>query len=204
MLAVVFIGMSAFNGVTTWVEQIVKPRGFSSTEAGMHGRAHALRRHASAPWCCRRSPTARASACATWSSAWRGRARDTGRDVLLLAAALLYASPPCWASSSSACAPSACSTPPRSPTPRRRARPTASSSSAASLRGLRLRHGGAAHQQRLVHLSLLLSAVLLVGCALVRVAPQGRGADDGFGRVGAGRRDAGRRARRRPGVSAPQ
>jgi cyanate permease len=29
--------MSAFNGVTTWVEQIIKPRGFGSTEAGIMG-----------------------------------------------------------------------------------------------------------------------------------------------------------------------
>ncbi len=37
MLGVAFIVMSAFNGVTTWVEQIMKPRGFSSTEAGIMG-----------------------------------------------------------------------------------------------------------------------------------------------------------------------
>ena len=37
MLVVAFVVMSAFNGVTTWVEQIVKPRGFSPTEAGMAG-----------------------------------------------------------------------------------------------------------------------------------------------------------------------
>jgi MFS family permease len=37
MLGVAFIVMSAFNGVTTWVEEIIKPRGFSSTEAGVMG-----------------------------------------------------------------------------------------------------------------------------------------------------------------------
>jgi MFS family permease len=37
MLGVAFIVMSAFNGVTTWAEQIIKPRGFSSTEAGIMG-----------------------------------------------------------------------------------------------------------------------------------------------------------------------
>ena len=37
MLGVAFIVMSAFNGVTTWVEEIIKPRGFSSTEAGIMG-----------------------------------------------------------------------------------------------------------------------------------------------------------------------
>jgi len=37
MLAAAFIVMSTFNGVTTWVEQIIKPRGFSPTEAGVMG-----------------------------------------------------------------------------------------------------------------------------------------------------------------------
>ncbi len=37
MLGVAFMVMSAFNGVTTWVEEIIKPRGFSSTEAGIMG-----------------------------------------------------------------------------------------------------------------------------------------------------------------------
>ncbi len=37
MLLVAFIVMSTFNGVTTWVEQIIKPRGFSPTEAGTMG-----------------------------------------------------------------------------------------------------------------------------------------------------------------------
>ncbi len=37
MLGVAFLVMSAFNGVTTWEEQILKPRGFSSTEAGIMG-----------------------------------------------------------------------------------------------------------------------------------------------------------------------
>ncbi len=36
-LAVVFIGMGIFNGVTTWVEQIIKPRGFTSGDAGVLG-----------------------------------------------------------------------------------------------------------------------------------------------------------------------
>ena len=37
MLGVAFIVMSTFNGVTTWVEQIIKPRGFTPTEAGTMG-----------------------------------------------------------------------------------------------------------------------------------------------------------------------
>lgn len=36
-LAVIFVGMGIFNGVTTWVEEIVRPRGFSSTVAGTTG-----------------------------------------------------------------------------------------------------------------------------------------------------------------------
>ena len=37
MLGIAFIVMGAFNGVTTWVEQIIHPRGFSPTEAGVMG-----------------------------------------------------------------------------------------------------------------------------------------------------------------------
>ena len=37
MLGIAFIVMGAFNGVTTWVEQIIQPRGFSPTEAGVMG-----------------------------------------------------------------------------------------------------------------------------------------------------------------------
>ena len=37
MLGVAFIVMGAFNGVTTWVEQIIEPRGFSPTDAGAMG-----------------------------------------------------------------------------------------------------------------------------------------------------------------------
>jgi MFS family permease len=36
-LFVSFIGMGIFNGVTTWVEAIIRPRGFSPTEAGTLG-----------------------------------------------------------------------------------------------------------------------------------------------------------------------
>jgi len=37
MLGIAFIVMGAFNGVTTWVEQIIQPRGFSPTDAGVMG-----------------------------------------------------------------------------------------------------------------------------------------------------------------------
>jgi len=36
-LLVSFIGMGIFNGITTWVENIVRPRGFSPTDAGALG-----------------------------------------------------------------------------------------------------------------------------------------------------------------------
>ncbi len=36
-LAVSFIGMGIFNGVTTWVETIIRPRGFTPTDAGTLG-----------------------------------------------------------------------------------------------------------------------------------------------------------------------
>jgi MFS family permease len=36
-LAVAFVGMGIFNGVSTWIEGIVHPRGFSSTQAGTLG-----------------------------------------------------------------------------------------------------------------------------------------------------------------------
>lgn len=36
-LVIWFIGMGIFNGVTTWVETIVRPRGFSPTDAGTLG-----------------------------------------------------------------------------------------------------------------------------------------------------------------------
>lgn len=37
MIIVFFISIGIFNAVTTWIEQIVRPRGFSITEAGMCG-----------------------------------------------------------------------------------------------------------------------------------------------------------------------
>ena len=37
LLAVFFVGLGAFNAVTTWIEQILAPRGFSETQAGNAG-----------------------------------------------------------------------------------------------------------------------------------------------------------------------
>jgi MFS family permease len=37
LMAIFFIGLGIFNGVTTWIEDIVRPRGFGITEAGLAG-----------------------------------------------------------------------------------------------------------------------------------------------------------------------
>jgi len=37
LLLIFFIGLGVFNSVTTWIEDIVRPRGFSITEAGIAG-----------------------------------------------------------------------------------------------------------------------------------------------------------------------
>ncbi len=39
LLAIFFVGLGVFNGVTTWIEPIVEPRGFSATQAGLVGAA---------------------------------------------------------------------------------------------------------------------------------------------------------------------
>jgi len=37
LLAVFFIGLGMFNGISTWIENIVRPRGFSISQAGLLG-----------------------------------------------------------------------------------------------------------------------------------------------------------------------
>lgn len=37
LMAIFFIGLGMFNGVTTWIEAIVRPRGFSISQAGLTG-----------------------------------------------------------------------------------------------------------------------------------------------------------------------
>jgi MFS family permease len=37
LLAIFFVGLGAFNAVTTWIENIIAPRGFTSTQAGIVG-----------------------------------------------------------------------------------------------------------------------------------------------------------------------
>lgn len=41
-LVVVFLGMGVFNGLNTWIEDILSPRGFSSTDAGVVGAVFLL------------------------------------------------------------------------------------------------------------------------------------------------------------------
>jgi len=37
LLVIFFFGLGAFNGITTWIEQIVRPRGFNAAQAGVTG-----------------------------------------------------------------------------------------------------------------------------------------------------------------------
>ena len=37
LLLIMFIGMGIFNGITTWVENIIRPRGFTPADAGTLG-----------------------------------------------------------------------------------------------------------------------------------------------------------------------
>ena len=37
LLAIFFVGLGIFNAVTTWIEQLLSPRGFSATQAGVVG-----------------------------------------------------------------------------------------------------------------------------------------------------------------------
>lgn len=39
LLAIFFVGLGAFNAVTTWIEEIVRPRGLGSEQAGLIGAA---------------------------------------------------------------------------------------------------------------------------------------------------------------------
>ncbi|HEX2697584.1 MAG TPA: MFS transporter, partial [Anaerolineales bacterium] len=42
LMAIFFVGLGVFNAVTTWIEQILTPHGFSSTQAGNAGGAMIL------------------------------------------------------------------------------------------------------------------------------------------------------------------
>ena len=39
LLMIFFVGLGAFNAITTWIEEVLSPRGFSSTQAGNAGGA---------------------------------------------------------------------------------------------------------------------------------------------------------------------
>ena len=175
MLAVAFIVMSAFNGVTTWVEEIIKPRGFTPTDAGIVGGADAGRRHHRRG---RALGALRPPGQARPLHGHRPRATVPGHAgrrlrVLTFCSTL---SPPSSVSSSWPCCRSACSTPRRSPTPRPRARRTGSSSSAARSRwSTSTSWRRCAPSNGSFTVSLLLSAVLLVGCALAVSRAQGCG-----------------------------
>ena len=45
LLVVLFVGLGVFNGVTTWIEDIVRPRGFDSGAGGARGRPDGRGRH---------------------------------------------------------------------------------------------------------------------------------------------------------------
>lgn len=68
LLWLFLIGMGVFNGVSTWVEGIVRPKGFSTVQAGDLGRSCCWA-GSWAPSPCRRSPTGCTSA---RSSCWWG------------------------------------------------------------------------------------------------------------------------------------
>ncbi len=62
-LVIAFVAMGVFNGISTWVEEIVKPRGFSSVDAGnlgalllLGGIIGALAMSAISDWLGRRVP----------------------------------------------------------------------------------------------------------------------------------------------------
>ena len=49
LMVIFFIGLGVFNCVTTWIENILGPRGFSTTQAGGYRRAHDCRRNCRRP-----------------------------------------------------------------------------------------------------------------------------------------------------------
>ena len=176
MLGVAFIVMSAFNGVTTWVEEIIHPRGFSTNDAGVMGALMLLAGIIGA----------------VVLSALSDR---QGKRVRFMVIALVAAIPGILgvAFVSSARAALRLRRPPRL-LPRRRAADRhavrrgdhqpharghvqrADPALRAGLGGLRLHHGRAAHVERLVH-----GVAAVAGGAARRlragaVAPQGRGA----------------------------
>ena len=123
-LAVAFVGMGVFNGISTWVEEIVRPRGFSSADAGTLGALLLL------------GGIVGAVVLSALSDRARKRVPFLTLSLALSAPALVWLALAqshvglfcrcvrARASSSPAPCRSACSTPPRSRCRRRRAPPT--------------------------------------------------------------------------------
>ena len=122
-LIVSFIGMGIFNGVTTWVENIIRPRGFTPTDAGTLGALMLV------------GGVLGAVIIPPFSDKQHKRQSYILLGFLLAIPGLIgltfAQAPGCclhlplpWDSSWSAPTRSACSTPPRSPIPPRRAPPT--------------------------------------------------------------------------------
>ena len=116
--------MGIFNGITTWVENIIRPRGFTPTDAGTLGALMLVGGLLGAviipPFSDRQHRNSRYLLLGI-ALAIPGLIGLTFRHQL---AGCCWSPPSPWASSWSAPARSACSMPPRSPTPPRKAPPT--------------------------------------------------------------------------------
>ena len=123
-LLVSFIGMGIFNGITTWVENIIRPRGFTPTDAGTLGALMLV------------GGVLGAVVIPPFSDRQHKRQRYlllgialaipglVGLTFATSCLAVVRSRPSRWGSSWSAPARSGCSTPPRSPSPPRKAPPT--------------------------------------------------------------------------------
>jgi len=70
-LAINLVGMGIFNGVTTWLEPIVRPRGFSPGDAGRLGAALLAGGVVGGRWSSPPSPTGCACASRSCRRGWR-------------------------------------------------------------------------------------------------------------------------------------
>ena len=123
-LIVTFIGMGIFNGLTTWIENIIRPRGFTPTDAGTLGALMLIGGILGAvimPPFSDRQRTRQGTCC--WASRWPYPGWP-GWPLRPLLPYCLYPRLP-WAFSWSAPSPSGCSTLPRLPFRRPRGRPIA-------------------------------------------------------------------------------
>ena len=135
LLIIFFVGLGAFNAVTTWIENIIAPRGFTSTQAGTVGGLMIVGGIVGAlvvPALSDRYPQAGAvhHPGAVPVPRWDWSASPTPHPT-----GSCLQPPSRWASSCSARVRSGSSTEPRSPTRPRRAPPTGCSSSWGRSRG---------------------------------------------------------------------